>query len=103
MPVKWFAIMPFLSFCSAIFGYENLGIRLFAGILAFVSICVFVGASFLAPTVRAKASAQTKFYTGSAVRKERTMSNVYVAHTGYNTVDGSLIYGVYAGSFIQAG
>lgn len=72
-----------------------------AGILAFVSIWVFFGVSFFAPKVVVKAAMQTKNYTGTA--KERTLSNVYVAHTGYSTVDGSPIYGVYAGSFIPAG
>ena len=103
LPVKCFAIMSFLSFGCAMYGYENLGVRLFAGMIAFVSILVFCGASLLEPKVLVKAAMQAKDYTYDGNRKSKSMSKVYVAHTGYHTEDGSPIYGVYSGSFIPAG
>ena len=104
LPFKFFAIMSFLSFGCAMLGYENPGVRFLAGILAFVSIWVFYGAIFYAPKVLAKAASQEKTYThGDATHKTKSMSKVYVAHTGYTTMDGSSIYGVYAHSFIPAG
>ena len=104
LPFKCFAIMSFLSFGCAMLGYENPGVRFLAGILAFVSIWVFYGAIFYAPKVLAKAASQEKTYThGDATHKTKSMSKMYVAHTGYTTMDGSSIYGVYAHSFIPAG
>jgi len=99
-PVKWTAIVIFLSCTPLVFGFEARGIRFVGGFLGLVSFALFLGVHYLTPKVVVKAEARTKTYSGSA--HQRTLAPVYVAHTGYNNANGSPNYGLFAGSYISA-